>query len=336
MKKIYIYALSAVAAIGTLAVSCQGGGSSITPNASLKNDIDTVSYAYGVQMAQSGLNQYLTQLGVMEDTALFAATQRQLISSEADAAKKATLEQQLKSKLDSISKANDKNMVQFMKGLNESFGTSGKDKDAYFNGIQLGGQLKQMSESFEKQVLVDASLNKSAFLAGLTSALKNEKVLIENSQELVQSRAMANQEKAMKKQEEELRTQHADKLEAGQKFLEENKAKDGVVTLPSGLQYKIVKEGKGAKPSASDRVKVNYKGTLTNGTTFDSNEGREPVALGVGQVIKGWTEALQLMPVGSKWTLYIPYDLAYGAQGSGQIPPFSTLIFDVELVGIDK
>jgi FKBP-type peptidyl-prolyl cis-trans isomerase FklB len=122
----------------------------------------------------------------------------------------------------------------------------------------------------------------------------------------------------------------------GQAFLDSNKTKPGVVTLPSGLQYKIVKEGTGAKPQAGDRVKVHYQGSLTNGKVFDSSIQRgEPIEFGVSEVIRGWTEALQLMPVGSRWQLYIPSDLGYGDAGAGtDIPPGATLIFDVELLDI--
>ena len=121
-------------------------------------------------------------------------------------------------------------------------------------------------------------------------------------------------------------------------FLAENKAKEGVVTTPSGLQYKIITKGNGAVPADSSKVKVNYKGTLIDGTEFDSSYKRnEPATFRANQVIKGWTEALTMMPVGSKWELYIPYDLAYGSRETGsQIKPFSTLIFEVELLGIEK
>ena len=131
---------------------------------------------------------------------------------------------------------------------------------------------------------------------------------------------------------------YADNKAAGEKFLAENKAKEGVVTTPSGLQYKIITKGNGAVPADSSKVKVNYKGTLIDGTEFDSSYKRnEPATFRANQVIKGWTEALTMMPVGSKWELYIPYDLAYGSRETGsQIKPFSTLIFEVELLGIEK
>ncbi len=131
---------------------------------------------------------------------------------------------------------------------------------------------------------------------------------------------------------------HKEIVAEGEKFLAENAKKDGVKKTASGLQYKVLQTGNGAIPAASDKVKVHYKGTLINGTTFDSSYDRgQPAVFGVTQVIKGWTEALQLMPVGSKWELYIPYDLAYGSRGAGaDIKPFSTLIFEVELLEIVK
>lgn len=127
-------------------------------------------------------------------------------------------------------------------------------------------------------------------------------------------------------------------LAEGKAFLEENKKKEGVVTLPSGLQYEILKEGNGTKPTAEDKVKCHYHGTLLNGKVFDSSVERgEPAVFPVSGVIKGWTEALQLMPVGSKWKLYIPSDLAYGERGAGaDIGKNSTLIFEVELLEIVK
>ena len=125
---------------------------------------------------------------------------------------------------------------------------------------------------------------------------------------------------------------------AGEEFLNINKGKAGVVTLPSGLQYQVLKEGEGVKPTASDKVKCHYHGTLINGTVFDSSVERgEPAVFGVSQVIPGWVEALQLMPVGSKWRLFIPSNLAYGEHGAGDaIEPNSALVFDVELLDIVK
>lgn len=126
-------------------------------------------------------------------------------------------------------------------------------------------------------------------------------------------------------------------LEEGQAFLAENGKNEEVVTLPSGLQYEVLTEGKGAKPSLTDKVKCHYHGTLLDGTVFDSSVQRgQPAVFGVNQVIKGWVEALQLMAVGSKWRLFIPSHLAYGEQGAGNsIEPNSTLIFEVELLGIE-
>lgn len=129
---------------------------------------------------------------------------------------------------------------------------------------------------------------------------------------------------------------YAQNKASGEAFLAENAKKAGVVTLPSGLQYEVLAEGSGKKPSATDRVQCHYEGTLIDGTVFDSSIKRgEPAVFGVNQVIKGWVEALQLMQEGAKWRLYIPYDMAYGEHGAGEmIPPFSALVFDVELIKV--
>lgn len=123
--------------------------------------------------------------------------------------------------------------------------------------------------------------------------------------------------------------------EDGKKFLEENAKRDGVITLESGLQYEIITEGSGDKPAVDSTVQVHYHGTLVDGSVFDSSVERgQPAEFPVNRVIAGWTEALQLMPTGSKWRLYIPHDLAYGAQGSGRIAPYSALVFDVDLLAV--
>lgn len=129
---------------------------------------------------------------------------------------------------------------------------------------------------------------------------------------------------------------HAGNIEQGKRFLEENGKKPNIVTLPSGLQYEVIREGNGKKPKKTDRVKCHYEGTLLDGTLFDSSVKRgEPAVFGVNQVIAGWVEALQLMSEGAKWRLFIPSELAYGASGAGEmIPPHSTLIFEVELIEV--
>lgn len=130
---------------------------------------------------------------------------------------------------------------------------------------------------------------------------------------------------------------YGEAIAAGKKFLEENKLKESVITTESGLQYEVIKMGKGAKPTATDKVKVHYHGTLTDGTVFDSSVDRgEPITFALNQVIPGWTEGVQLMPVGSKFRFYVPQELGYGARQAGSIPPYSTLIFEVELLGIEK
>jgi len=182
-------------------------------------------------------------------------------------------------------------------------------------------------------------VNSDQVLAGIISALKNQELAISkmDASGMVQAAVEKAQSADQERQEAELKTQYQDSIAAGDAFMAENAKREGVVTLPSGLQYEIIRAGNGAIPADTDQVKVHYHGTLINGTVFDSSVDRgEPAVFGVTQVIPGWTEALQLMPVGSKWRLYVPYDLAYGATDRGTIKPFSNLIFDVELLGIEK
>ena len=158
-------------------------------------------------------------------------------------------------------------------------------------------------------------------------------VLTGNKTELTHAEAQKVVNEHFQKLAEEA---YAANKNAGEKFLADNAKKEGVVTLPSGLQYEVIKEGNGKKPSATDRVQCHYEGTLIDGTIFDSSIKRgEPAVFGVNQVIRGWVEALQLMQEGAKWRLYIPYDMAYGEHGAGEmIPPYSALVFDVELIKV--
>ena len=194
------------------------------------------------------------------------------------------------------------------------------DKLSYALGMSMASNLMQ---SGLKEIEVNS------FVEAFSAIMQNQAPAIsgEEANQLIQ-------EYFSKKQGEML-----DKnLEEGRRFLEDNKQKEGVIALPSGLQYQILQEGNGEKPKANDRVKCHYHGMLTDGRVFDSSVQRgQPAVFGVNQVIKGWVEALQLMPVGSKWRLFIPSELAYGPQGAGSsIEPNSALIFDVELLGIEK
>jgi len=193
------------------------------------------------------------------------------------------------------------------------------DKISYALGMSIGHNLR--GSGIEK-------LNVEDFTKAVQAALGNGKfeMTIEEAQQVITNYF------------EEVQTEKSEEnITAGKKFLEENKKNANVVELPSGLQYTILKEGDGAKPSATDTVSCHYHGTLIDGTVFDSSVQRgTPASFGVNQVIKGWVEALQLMPVGSKWRLFIPSDLAYGAQGAGKhIGPHTALVFDVELLEIN-
>ncbi len=204
-----------------------------------------------------------------------------------------------------------------------------EDKFSYAIGMKTG---ERMAESFKKQ---SVPFDPAILARGVKDALSGSKTLL--TDEEAQTAIKAVQEAIGKQQQEKMQEASAANKKEGESFLAANKGKDGVVTLPSGLQYKILTAGTGSKPTAADTVVCNYRGTLINGTEFDSSIKRgQPATFPVTGVIKGWTEALQLMPVGSKWQLFIPSDLAYGDRGAagGEIGPGATLIFDVELLSI--
>ena len=270
------------------------------PKANLSTDIDSLSSASG-RARTEGLVQFLMQQGI-------DSTQ----------------------------------MAEFIKGFNEGAAKIDKKDVAYMTGLQVGQMVsRQWVEGFNQQIFGNDSTQSlsrenllAGFIAGVVGKGQMDKMF---AQGYMQSQMEVVREKALKKQ-------YADVIAEGEKFLAENKAKEGVVTTESGLQYKILTKGTGEIPADTSYVQVNYKGTLIDGTEFDSSYTRkdkdgksQPATFRANQVIKGWTEALTMMPVGSKWELYIPYDLAYGSRATGaDIKPFSTLIFEVELVGIGK
>lgn len=285
MKKASIFMVIAAAA-GFASCTAQA------PKADLKNDVDSLSYAFGVMQSQ-GFGNYLTH-------------QLRIDSAQ---------------------------IGDVVKGLID--GAAGKDAQsqiAYVEGMKVG---KMIAESWVSGITSNVygddstkSIDKDNLVAGFIAAVlsKDQKMTMEEAQKYIQ--AVED-----KKTEEEF----GPNREAGEKFLAENKTKEGVQVTPSGLQYKVIKQGKGAVPTTTDKVSVHYRGTLIDGTEFDSSYKRnKPTEFGVTQVIKGWTEALTMMPVGSKWELYIPQELAYGSRNQGQIKPFSTLIFEVELLDIVK
>ena len=288
MRKFGFFAV-ALAAISFASCTAQA------PKAEFKNEIDSLSYMFGVANTQ-GLDYYISgQLGV--DTTY---------------------------------------MADFIAGVVAGVSQNTPKDVAYNAGLQIGQQITgRIIEGINNQLFAGDStqaLNQDNFIAGFVSALKKKPGMVtpEEASAYVQTHADAIKAKA-------LEAKYGENKAAGEKFLAENAKKEGVKTTESGLQYKVIKEGKGAIPTETSTVKVHYKGTLVDGTEFDSSYNRnEPTSFRANQVIKGWTEALTMMPVGSKWELYIPQELAYGARETGDIKPFSTLIFEVELFEIEK
>ncbi len=199
-----------------------------------------------------------------------------------------------------------------------------REKASYAIGLNIGKNLHRDSVDVDPNIL----------LRGLRDALAGSKPLVTDDE--MREAMTALQSDVRTRQEAKMEHAAATNKKEGEAFLASNKTKPGVVALPSGLQYKVLKAGSGPKPSASDSVVCNYRGTLLDNTEFDSSYKRgQPATFPVGQVIKGWTEALQLMPVGSKWQLFVPSELAYGEHGAGaDIGPNATLVFEVELLSI--
>ena len=302
MKKLSFVVCVAMAA--ATFVSCGNG----TPTANMKSEVDSLSYAIGVAQSE-GLKGYLSE-GMGVDTAYI----------------------------------ND-----FVKGINDGANAGDdKKKAAYFAGIQIGQQIATRGvpginrEAFGDDSTKTVSLKNllAGFIAGTTG--KNQKMTFEEARNVADAKMQKiKTETAMK--------EFGPNKEAGEKFLAENAKKEGVKTLnvelpqPDGsklksfIQYKVVKEGSGEMPKDTSKVKLHYEGRMIDGKVFDSSyERKDPVTMAANQFIRGFTQALVHMPVGSIWEVYIPQELAYGERQAGQIKPFSALIFKVELLGIEK
>ena len=226
-------------------------------------------------------------------------------------------------------------MADFVRGFMDAVKTADDPRmKAYMTGQNIAQQLNERMLPSLKTEFQDSpdSIMADVLYRGFTDAMLNDTTIftLQKAEDYFSARQKAD--KAAR--DEKL---YGANREAGIKFLEENAKNDSVITLPSGLQYKVLVKGSGAVPQSSDKVKVHYEGRLIDGKVFDSSYQRgEPSEFTPTQVIRGWTEALTMMPVGSKWQLYIPYYLAYGGRSAGEIQPYSALIFDVELVGIVK
>lgn len=339
MKKSKIVVYSVLLMVSLIINSC-GSSYSDRSNVVISSSLDSLSYAYGVNLGDSGLEKYLVKIGIIEDTKEIQEQYKRLIAVENDEEGKKELQNELNHKLDSINKINKPKIKSLIDGMRQGLGIGSKDS-AYINGISLGQQIaQQMLPQFKKSVFYnnpEKEIDKGRLLVGLRDVLENGKEKISKKESAIYIKEVVSKAKkeSHAKLRKELEEKYKDKIAEGKDFLEKNSKKKGVVTLPSGLQYKIIKKGTGKKPDDASKVKVHYHGTLIDGTVFDSSVDRgEKAEFIVSQVIPGWTEALKLMPEGSKWKLYIPSNLAYGSKKSGKIEPFSTLIFDVELFSV--
>ena len=226
-------------------------------------------------------------------------------------------------------------MADFIKGLNEG-ANSGDDKKkaAYYAGIQIGQQIaNQWVSGMNREIFGDDStktISLKNLMAGFVSGIQGNGIMtVDSAQNVAQVMMQAIKAK-------ELEKTYGGNKEAGEKFLAANKTKEGVKTLPSGVQYKVIKEGNGPIPADTSLVKVHYEGKTVEGKVFDSSYERgEPINLRCNQTIKGWTDAMVHMPAGSVWEVYIPQDLAYGEREQGDIKPFSALIFKIELLEVN-
>jgi len=226
-------------------------------------------------------------------------------------------------------------MADFIEGFKQALAAKDNPREkARLAGMEIAGQVTgRMLPGMQKEFTdTPDTLVAQLLYRGFTDALTGDTTVMKVKEAEVLFRQKQESNKAVK--DERL---YGPNREAGRRFLAENKTKDSVFVTPSGLQYKILVKGEGIVPQRTDKVLVNYEGRLVDGTVFDASarHGDKPASFRADQVIKGWTEALTMMPVGSKWQLYIPYELAYGERNMGNIKPFSALIFDVELVGIE-
>ncbi|MGN0068235.1 MAG: FKBP-type peptidyl-prolyl cis-trans isomerase [Prevotella sp.] len=296
MKKISFAAAMAIAVAAL--TSC--GNSTSKP--SLKNDVDTLSYTMGLAQSQ-GLTDYLVQMDI--DTTY---------------------------------------MAQFIKGLNDGANAGDdKKKAAYYMGIQIGQQISnRMIKNVNREIFGDDStktISLKNFMAGFVTGATGKKGLMstEQAMEMVQLKMVTVKNKYMEKQ-------YGPNKKAGEEYLAAKAKEAGVKSLPSGVLYKVVKEGDGPMPADTSLVTVNYVGKTIDGNVFDSSFNRKdpsnpnknmPAKMRANQVIKGWTEALVHMPLGSVWEIYIPQELAYGSREQSNIKPFSALVFKIELIGVD-
>lgn len=297
----------------------------IKPNISTFSD--SLSYILGNTIHQA-LKEYMMEAKLMIDTSLIISEYDKRIYNALSVAEATKAQDEMKLKLDSANKTNNQNLELFMKGFSETIQGS-SDTDAYESGRIMGNLMKISTDNYKSQFKELGDINNNILIYAVERGMKDEEPIISTSlYEIIE------QLQSTKATEIDQETQ--DRIAESLIFFADNTTKEGVITTDTGLQYKILKKGNGRTPELSDRVTVNYEGRYIDGTIFDSTEKHgQSATFVVEQVVEGLSQALTLMPEGSKWTVYIPYDLGYGDKQVGSIKPYSTLIFDIELIKIE-
>jgi len=301
--------------LSPLALSAQ---KSTSPEPILKTEIDSISYIYGI-ISYRVLSEDLQEQGVVVDTTGVKSSKIR----------------------NAILKENNRNREKFITGLIE--GLNAPDSKKAFDaghslGVKIMKERKILQQLHGENIL--SKFNTKAFVAAMETAMRGDSSRINNPDEMYYKKMEVNWAKRVSKIKKTRKAERADRMAKEERYMAENRKKDGVISLPNGLQYKVIKKGTGEKPKDTDFVVINYHGTLNDGTIFKSNiDLGYPVTIRVNEwykKIRCWPNVLQLMPVGSKWIFYIPYDLAYGPQDTGPEYPISNLIFEIELLNIER